>query len=42
MIVITGVGGWPASIPEQARAAEAQGFDCLNLRRNSTTTRSSS
>ena len=29
MQVITGVGGWPASIPEQARAAEAEGFDCL-------------
>ena len=29
MKVITGVGGWPATIPEQARAAEAAGFDCL-------------
>ena len=29
MKVITGVGGWPASVPEQARAAEAAGFDCI-------------
>ena len=29
MKVITGVGGWPAEIPEQARAAEAAGFDCI-------------
>ena len=29
MKVITGVGGWPAQIPEQARAAEAAGFDCI-------------
>ena len=29
MKVITGVGGWPATIPEQAQAAEAAGFDCL-------------
>ena len=29
MQVITNVGGWPAEIPEQARAAEAAGFDCI-------------
>ena len=29
MKVITGVGGWPASVPRQAQAAEAAGFDCI-------------
>jgi len=29
MKVITSVGGWPAEIPEQAEAAEAEGFDCI-------------
>ncbi len=29
MKVITGVGGWPATIPAQAQAAEAAGFDCI-------------
>ena len=29
MKVITGVGGWPAEIAEQARAAEAAGFDTI-------------
>ena len=29
MKVITGVGGWPASVPQQARAAEAARFDCI-------------
>ena len=29
MQVITGVGGWPSAIPEQARAAEAAGFDAI-------------
>ncbi len=27
MKVMTGVGGWPGAIPQQARAAEAAGFD---------------
>ena len=29
MKVITGVGGWPSTVPEQARRAEAEGFDCI-------------
>ncbi len=29
MKVITGVGGWPASIGPQAQKAEADGFDCI-------------
>ena len=29
MKVITGAGGWPSAIAEQARAAEADGFDVL-------------
>ena len=29
MKVITGVGGWPSAVPDQARRAEAEGFDCI-------------
>ena len=29
MKVITGVGGWPSAIPDQARAAEGAGFDAI-------------
>ena len=29
MKIITGVGGWPAAVPAQARKAEADGFDCI-------------
>lgn len=29
MKVVTGVGGWPAAIGEQAQQAEADGFDCI-------------
>ena len=29
MKVITAVGGWPSTVPEQARRAEAEGFDCI-------------
>ena len=29
MKIVTGVGGWPSSVPPQARKAEADGFDCI-------------